>query len=117
MLEWSRVDQAGAKAWLGSLSPTAFHDPALQAWAEEILIYQEPLEALGWCERILDPARRQRCLESSARIWYVQDAVAAEAWLQQSPLDEEARSEVRGPARQRPAGPRRPRGPGRPRFR
>jgi hypothetical protein len=113
-LEWVKADRASAKAWLGSVSPTDFHDPALEAWAEQLLA-QEPVEALGWCERILDPARRQRCLESAARNWYARDALAAEAWLQQSPLDEESRSEVRRPARKQAPGARRPRGAGRPR--
>ncbi len=111
-LAWSRADRPGAKAWLESVSPTGFHDPALEVWAEQ-LVAQEPAEALGWCERILDPARRQRCLESSAKSWYARDAPAAEAWLQQSPLDEEARSNVRKPARRQAPGPRRPRGAGR----
>jgi hypothetical protein len=113
-LEWSRADRPSAKAWLESVSPTAFHDPALEVWAEQ-LVASEPVEALGWCERILDPARRQRCVESSARIWYTRDALAAEAWLQQSPLDEEARSKVRTPPRQQAPGPRRQRRMGGPR--
>jgi hypothetical protein len=108
-LEWSRKDRPGAKAWLDSVSPTAFHDPALEVWAEQ-LVAREPVEALGWCERILDPAWRERCLESAARSWYARDAVAAETWLQQSPLDEEARSNVRRPPRQEAPGRRRPRG-------
>jgi hypothetical protein len=110
-LEWSRADRPEARAWMASISPTAFHDPALEAWAER-LVALEPVEALGWCERILDPARRQRCLESTARSWYTSDAVAAEAWLQESPLDEEARGKVRRPVRKQTPGARRPRGGG-----
>jgi hypothetical protein len=105
--EWSRADRPGAKAWLDAVSPTAFHDPALEVWGEQ-LIAREPAEAIGWCERILDSARRQRCLQSAASSWYARDAVAAEAWLQQSALDEDTRSKVRrarsqaAPARKRP---------------
>jgi hypothetical protein len=110
-LEWSREDRPGAKTWLDTVSPTAFHDPALEVWAEQ-LVAGEPVEALGWCERILDPARRERCLESAARSWYARDALAAETWLQQSPLDEEVRSRVRRPPRQEAPGRRRPRGAG-----
>jgi len=109
--EWSRADRASAKAWLESVSPTLFHDPALEVWAEQ-LVAREPAEALGWCKRILDPARRQRCLESAAASWYAQDAVAAEAWLQQSAFDEEARSKVRRPRSQHAPSGRRPRGGG-----
>jgi hypothetical protein len=109
-LEWIRADRAGAKAWLLAISPTAFHDPALESWAEK-LVAQEPAEAVAWCERILDPARRQRCLETTARGWYMRDAMAAEVWLQHSPLDDETRAKVRRPVKQSTQGTRRPRGP------
>lgn len=107
---WSAVDRPAAKAWLDSVSPTTFHGPALEAWAGQ-LVAREPVDALGWCARIVEPERRQRCLESSARSWYATDAVAAEAWLQQSELDEEARERVRTRVRQQGSGSRRPRGP------
>jgi hypothetical protein len=53
------------------------------------------VRALSWCERIQEPARQQPCLESRAHSWYGRDAVAAETWLQQSSLDDEARRRVR----------------------
>ena len=109
-LEWSKADRAGAKAWLASISPTDFHGPAIEVWAGRLLA-QEPVEAIGWCERILDTARQLRCLESAARSWYTRDAVAAETWLQQSPLDEETRSRVRRPAKKKTLGTGRARGP------
>jgi hypothetical protein len=113
-LAWWTADWESAKAWMGSTSQSAFHDPALEVWVDQLLAW-EPAKALAGCERILDVARRQRCLESGARKWYATDALAAEAWLQTSPLDEEVRSEVRKTAgklgsssrRRRPAdGPR-----------
>jgi len=107
---WSGVDRPGAKAWLDSLTPTTFHDPALEAWARQ-LVEEVPVEAIGSCERIVEPARRQRCTESLAKSWYAKDAVAAEAWLQQSELDEEARERVRTPARQPTSSSRRQRRP------
>jgi hypothetical protein len=93
-VQWSGVDGVGAEAWLDSESPTAFHEPALEVRAEQLAV-RRPEDALGWCQRIQDAARRQSCLESTARSWYAHDAVAAETWLQQSPLDEEARSGIR----------------------
>ena len=65
-------------------------------------------------QRILDVARRVRCLTSGASRWYGKDALAAEAWLQTSSLDEESRSQVRRPAGQPGSRPRRPRAGGGP---
>jgi len=93
-LAWSAADWKSAQAWLESTSQSALRDPALEIWAKRHLAL-EPAEALAACERILDVARRQRCLASGAKRWYARDALAAEEWLQTSPLDEEIRSEVR----------------------
>jgi hypothetical protein len=112
---WSRADWESAQAWLESTSRTAFHDPALEVCAEQLLRVSKPAEAIGWCERILDLARRQRCLASGAGQWYGTDAVAAEAWLQTSSLDEEVRSEVRRKGKKlgkSNSGPLRPRARG-----
>jgi hypothetical protein len=106
-LQWSRTDARRAGAWLDSEKLTAFHDPVLELKAERLAAHA-PGRALAACQRIQDAARRQSCLESTARNWYAVDAVAAETWLQQSPLDEEARSQVRKIGRQEQQ-PRRPR--------
>jgi hypothetical protein len=115
--QWLRAEGRLATAWLAAEKPAALRDPALEFKAQRIDDY-EPERAIGFCERIQDTARQQICLESTAKSWYAQDAVAAETWLQQSPLDDEARSRVRktpraaqGQQRQRP---RRPRGAGDP---
>jgi hypothetical protein len=61
---------------------------------------------MAWCERILDSERRLGCLQAAATEWYRLDAVAAETWLQQSPLAEEGRRKVRTPRTKRKrAGP------------
>jgi hypothetical protein len=112
-LAWATADWEGAQAWLASTALTDLHDPALEVWAEQLLAWN-PVEALGWCERILDVARRVRCLTSGASRWYGKDALAAEAWLQTSSLDEESRSQVRRPAGQPGSRPRRPRAGGGP---
>jgi hypothetical protein len=95
-VEWMRSDPDAAKAWLDAGSLTAFHDPAIDAYAR-LRDARVPEEAIGWCERILDPELRLPCLQAAATEWYRQDAVAAETWLQQSPLSEEARRAVRTP--------------------
>ncbi len=68
--------------------------------------------------RFGDLEGRQRRPGASLIQWYAQDAVAAETWLQQSPLDEEARSRVREiskPEKPKRRDPRRPRVGGGPR--
>jgi hypothetical protein len=110
-LAWWRADWDSAEAWMGSTSESAFHDPAREVWVDQLLAW-EPAKALAGCEGIQDVARRQRCLESGARKWYAKDALAAEEWLQTSPLEEEVRNQVRKTAgklgssgrRRRPGG-------------
>jgi hypothetical protein len=97
---WFRSDRKGAVEWLESETLTGFHDPAINFYARE-LDDRAPAEAIVWCERILDSAKRLSCLERAAREWYQQDAVAAEMWLQQSQLDEEARRAARTPPEKR----------------
>jgi hypothetical protein len=111
--EWSKADPRRARAWLVEEKPAALRDPALEFKAQRIGAH-EPERALGYCERIEDSARRQGCLESTAKLWYAKDAVAAETWLQQSSLDDGARSRVRElakPKEQQRRSPRRPRRP------
>jgi hypothetical protein len=98
-LLWSKTDPRGAGQWLDSQELTPFHDPVLEIKAQR-LVAHAPGRALVACERIQDTTRQQSCIESTARSWYAQDAVAAETWLQQSALDEEARSRVRKVPRQ-----------------
>jgi hypothetical protein len=97
---WYISDPDGAVAWLESETITQFHEPMIVYLAKE-LGFRTPDRAIGWCEKLLDEQRRLRCLEKAAAQWYRRDAVAAETWLQQSPLDEEARREVRAPAEKR----------------
>ena len=58
---------------------------------------QTPRQAVVWCERILELDLRYGCLKVTAKEWYQKDAVAAEVWLQASPLDEEDRRVARTP--------------------
>jgi hypothetical protein len=116
--QWWRADPRRARTWLVAEEPTALHDPALEFNAQRVVPH-DPERALVWCERIRDTARQQSCLESTAKSWYAKDAVAAETWLQQSSLDDEARSRVRvreiakpqEQQRRQHRGPRGPRGP------
>ena len=91
---WWKAEPRQARKWLNTEETTAFHDPALGLYAQRIAA-ERPEQALGFCERISDTARQQSCLEQTAKSWYERDAVAAEAWIQQSSLDDEARGRVR----------------------
>jgi hypothetical protein len=93
---WLESDREGAIAWLESETLTAFHDFAILFYAKD-LGDRTPEEAIAWCERISDSEQQLRCFNRSAHKWYQRDPVAAETWLQQSPLDEEARSDARLP--------------------
>jgi hypothetical protein len=97
---WFESDRAAAVAWLESETLTIFHDPITIFYANE-LSYSTPAEGVGWCERIFNEGRRLACLKKMGAKWYLRDAVAAETWLQQSPLDEEARRAVRTPPEKR----------------
>jgi hypothetical protein len=101
-LSWLKSDRDGAVEWLKSEDHTAFHDPAIVEYGKD-LGKREPAEAIGWCERVLEARQRLHCLKKVASLWYQRDALAAETWLQQSPLDEEARRAVRTPPKKRPA--------------
>jgi hypothetical protein len=110
-LTWYRMDRESAVAWLESETLTAFHEPAITYYAND-LSKREPEEAIVWCERILDSERQLSCLVPAATQWFQKDPEAAEAWLQQSPLDEEARRAARTPPKKKKR-PRR-RQPGQP---
>ena len=99
-VSWFKSDHNAAAEWLKSESLTAFHDPIVMYYAKE-MGFSAPAEAIGWCERILDERKRLGCLKKIAAKWYRRDALAAETWLQQSQLDEEARQGVRAPAKPR----------------
>ena len=104
---WFESDHNAAADWLKSESLTAFHDPIIMYYAKE-MGFSAPAEAVGWCERILKERKRLGCLKKIAAKWYRRDALAAETWLQQSQLDEEARQGVRAPAKPRQRQQQRP---------
>jgi hypothetical protein len=99
---WFQSEPNAAAEWLKSEEITSFHYSILVFYTNE-LGHTAPEQAISWCERIVGPQRRLRCLEKAAAKWYQRDAVAAETWLQQSPLNEEARGEVRAPPKKRGA--------------
>jgi len=101
---WLRTDPQAARAWLEAETLTPFHDEAIDVFAK-LLSDRFPKKAVEWCEKITHEERRNGCLRVAAAKWYQRDAVAAETWLQTSPLDEEARSYVRTVPEKRRRGP------------
>jgi hypothetical protein len=59
------------------------------------LAADSPEEAIQWAERVEDEADRELTLVRIARFWRTQDEEAAEAWLSQSSLSEQAREQAR----------------------
>ena len=59
-------------------------------------------DALAWASRIEDPQQRWRSLVTVARVWYKRDPEAANAWIEQSELDEKGRAAARGTLNAKP---------------
>jgi hypothetical protein len=94
---WLEQDRPAAEEWLGSASPATLPDPALDLYARDLAKRSEIEMAISWAESIRDESLREASLEAVATPWYRREPEAAEAWLQQSPLSEEAREAVRHP--------------------
>jgi hypothetical protein len=104
---WTQVDRAEAEAWVEAIGPENA-EPWFGAVAEvhaQFVSQEDPRKALVWVESVSDPARREQAYVRIARAWRETDESAAEAWLVQSPLLQEARERVRQPVeRNIPAG-------------
>jgi hypothetical protein len=94
---WMQRDRTAAEQWLLGTELTALHDPAIDFYALALARRSEFQPALSWAERIQDETLRLSSLSAVATLWHRLDAAAAEVWLEQSPLDEEARRGVREP--------------------
>jgi hypothetical protein len=97
---WGRADREAALAWMADQTA----DGKLAAWLKPVLpVYarllaeRSPTEAIEWAQRIEREREREITLIKIARRWRESDETAAEAWLEASPLSEEAREKVRDP--------------------
>ena len=63
----------------------------------KFLAPDEPAKAIELAAWLEDKEKSEQMIIASARIWRQQDEAAAEAWLLQSPLSEEAREKARVP--------------------
>lgn len=94
---WLRRDRDGAVAWVRAMGvggvPEWFR-PAVGRFVMA-LQQQDPIAAVEWVQLIPDEEKRELALISIFRHWRYRDEAAAEEWLAQSPLSEEARERAR----------------------
>jgi len=108
--EWGRADREAALGWMeaqttGELDP--WLRPIIPVYAQ-LLAQDSPAEGIKWAERIESDDDREILLVRFARAWRQIDEAAAETWLLQSSLSEEAREKVRSAEDQRRPGQRQP---------
>ena len=95
--QWLRLDREAALGWMAAQTtgtPDPWLRPTYPVYAK-FLAQDSPADAIKWAERTEDDADRKVALSLVARAWFQVDEAAAEAWLLQSPLSEEAREKVR----------------------
>jgi hypothetical protein len=99
--EWVRRERGPSIAWMAERTP-AGPTGEIEPWLEPIVpVYAlalgetDPPEALRWAERMKSADDRQWVQIQIARLWRRKDQAAADAWLDQSPLSEEAREKAR----------------------
>jgi hypothetical protein len=96
---WGRRDREAALGWMATQTtgePEAWLRPIYPVYAK-LLAADAPTEAIQWAERIEKAPERELVLIKVARVWRYLDEAAAEAWLLESSLSEEAREKVRAP--------------------
>jgi hypothetical protein len=98
---WGQIDREAALAWMEPRTagePEAWLQPIFPVYAR-LLSEDSPADAIEWAERIEGDEEREIALTEVVRAWRQIDEDAAEAWLLQSSLSEEAREKVRDPGR------------------
>jgi hypothetical protein len=95
---WMQMDQDAAMKWIEDQAPGEPPTELIPTYPiyARVLARDSPAQAIPFAELILDEVDRELLLIQMAIDWRVQDEAACEAWLQQSPLSEEAREKVRG---------------------
>ncbi|HEY8156261.1 MAG TPA: hypothetical protein VII72_19180 [Myxococcota bacterium] len=96
---WSLIDREAAMAWAaeqtaGEVAP--WLKPIYPVYAR-LLSSDSPTNAIRWAGQIENEREREHVLIGVARVWRHNDEAAAENWLLQSSLSEEARAKVRDP--------------------
>jgi hypothetical protein len=98
--DWGTRDPEAALAWMAEQTA----DGEAPVWLEPVfpvyaglLAEKSPATAIEWARRIDKQRERELTLIKIARSWRESDEAAADAWLEESPLSEEARAKVRDP--------------------
>ena len=102
--KWARTDREAALAWMAAQTtgePDPWLRPIYPVYAK-LLAADAPADAIEWAKRIENDAERESVLIKVARVWRYLDEAAAELWLLQSSLSEEAREQVRAPIEEGP---------------
>jgi hypothetical protein len=99
--EWIRQDPEEVLSWMaeqtGDGEPPAWLSPVDPVYAMLLAERRSPTDAIAWAKRIEKDLEREVTLIKIARMWRASDEARAEAWLETSPLSEEARAQVRDP--------------------
>jgi hypothetical protein len=96
---WSRADRTAALDWMAAQTtgePDPWLRPIYPVYAK-LLAADAPIDAIRWAEQIERDMERESVLIGVARVWRYLDEAAAEDWLLQSSLSEEALEKVRAP--------------------
>jgi hypothetical protein len=108
--EWVKAEPREAKDWLRTNTPAPDLDSAVRVVVQQTS--PKSMErAMEWAERTADPDKREKGVTELALRWRRQDQEAADAWLAEAEISDEARqkiTEARKPARARPGPQRRP---------
>ncbi|MBW2232877.1 MAG: hypothetical protein JRG92_13245 [Deltaproteobacteria bacterium] len=94
---WRRMDPREPWAWFEAIGIDGVEPwliPGAEVYAKE-LAWSDPPRGLTWLEVIEEPQRRENAIIAIAGAWRHRDEEAAEAWLEQSNLSEEARERAR----------------------
>jgi hypothetical protein len=95
-------DRPGLVKWYQAKGPEKA-EPWLQPTFDLFATVQAamaPEEALAWAQAVQDPQRREGAILNVLRTWRHVDPQAADAWIDQSPLDEDMRERARMYTRQ-----------------
>jgi hypothetical protein len=94
------TDFNAAVAWMDATTEDQRRTPLLQGPVGMYInrhTVLDPVKAAAWTDYLIDESERELALITIARRWLKQDPDAAEAWLAESSLSEEARLEAHGP--------------------
>jgi hypothetical protein len=94
------ADFSAAVAWMDATTEDDRRSPLLQGPVGMYInrhTVLDPMKSIAWTDYLMDESERELTLITIARRWLRRDPDAAEAWLVESSLSEEAKMEAHGP--------------------